>query len=262
MTIKEKNVEKEKIEDLLKNYIDVLARDDEVILNNNDNEEEEEEKEEIKTFKIKARGLKKLEKITRKEIEEKGLKSAYFECIKQEIMPILINGAFDIVFTDENMEQLYKNASEDLNKFVENLIAIIEDKELNLTEDIKNNNRKSIEMIHDSFKKVKDIIRIDLEYLLSMDKLKIENEEYLKIAYDSKSEEYKNKMSFEEYSKKVEDIIYKNISKNAKENINNMMNILFNMYVMKIIKEGVKEKFSYIEKQVIDEIYRELFKEK
>ena len=37
------------------------------------------------------------------------------------------------------------------------------------------------------------------------------------------------------------------------------MNIFFNMYVMKIIKEGVKEKFSYIEKQVIDEIYRELF---
>ena len=40
-----------------------------------------------------------------------------------------------------------------------------------------------------------------------------------------------------------------------------MMKIFFNMYVMKIIKEGVKEKFSFIEKQVIDEIYRELFKE-
>ena len=40
-----------------------------------------------------------------------------------------------------------------------------------------------------------------------------------------------------------------------------MMNIFFNMYVIKIIKEGVKEKFNYIEKQVIDEIYMELFKE-
>lgn len=259
-SLKEKNVEKEKIEDILKNYIDVLARDC-IINNDDDNVEEEEEKEDKKAIIIKARGLKNLEKITRQEIEKKGMKSAYFECIKQDIMPILINGAFDIVFTSENLKQLYKNASEDLNKFVENLIAIIEDKELNLTEDIKNNNRKSIEIIHDSFKKVKNIIRIDLEHLLSMDKLKMENEECLKIAYDLKSEEYKNKMSFEEYCIKVENIIYKNISKNAKENINNMMNILFNMYVMKIIKEGVKEKFSFIEKQVIDEIYRELFKE-
>ena len=259
-SLKKKNVEKEKIEDILKNYIDVLARDC-IINNDDDNVEEEEEKEDKKAIIIKARGLKNLEKITRQEIEKKGMKSAYFECIKQDIMPILINGAFDIVFTSENLKQLYKNASEDLNKFVDNLIAIIEDKELNLTEDIKNNNRKSIEIIHDSFKKVKNIIRIDLEHLLSMDKLKMENEECLKIAYDLKSEEYKNKMSFEEYCIKVENIIYKNISKNAKENINNMMNILFNMYVMKIIKEGVKEKFSFIEKQVIDEIYRELFKE-
>ena len=176
-------------------------------------------------------------------------------------MPILINGAFYIVFTDENLKKLYLKASEDLNKFVENLINIIEDKELNLTEDIKNNNRKSIEMIHDSFKKVKNIIKIDLEHLLSVDKLKIEIEAFLKTAYDIKSEEYKNKMSFEEYCEKVEDIIYKNISSNAKGNINNMINIFFSLYVMQIIKEGVKEKFSSIEKEVIDEIYSELFKE-
>jgi len=259
MALKEKKVEKEKIENLLNNYIDVLARDDEIIFNNDDNEEEE--AEENKTIKIKASGLKKLEKITRKEIERKGLKSSYFECIKQEIMPILINGAFEMIFTDENMEKLYNNASEGLNKFVDNLIAIMEDNELNLTEDIKENNRKSIKMIHDSFEKVKNIIRIDLEHLLSMDKLKIENEEFLKFAYEIKSEEYKNKMNFEQYCKNVENIIYKNISENAKENINNILNIFFNKYVIKIIKEGVREKFSYVEKQVIDEIYIELFKE-
>ena len=81
------------------------------------------------------------------------MKSSYFECIKQEIMPILINGAFEIIFNVENMKQLYNNASEDLNLFVENLISIMEDKELNLTEDIKINNRKSINIIHDSFKR-------------------------------------------------------------------------------------------------------------
>ena len=42
MTLKEKKVKKEIIEDLLKNYIDVLARDDEIKSNNDDDEEEEE----------------------------------------------------------------------------------------------------------------------------------------------------------------------------------------------------------------------------
>ena len=51
-------------------------------------------------------------------------------------------------------------------------------------------------MIHDSFEKVKNIVRIDLEHYLSMDKLKIENEEYLKIAYEMKSEEYKNRINY------------------------------------------------------------------
>ena len=195
-SLKKNNVEKEKIEDLLKNYVDILARDDEITNNNDDDEEEEEEEEEKKKENkiiIKAKGLKKLEKITREEIEKKGLKSAFFECIKQEIMPMLINGAFEIIFTEENMNKLYKNASEDLNKFVENLISIIEDKELNLTEDIKNNNRKSIDMVHESFKKVKDIIKVDLEHLLSVEKLKIDNKDYVKSVYEYKSEEYKKK---------------------------------------------------------------------
>ena len=78
----------------------------------------------------------------------------------------------------------------------------MEDKELNLTEDIKINNRKSIIIIHDSFKKLKDIIRIDLEHLLSMDKLKIENEEYLKNIYEMKPEEYKRKMNFKNFLRK------------------------------------------------------------
>ena len=69
-SLKEKNVEKEKIEDILKNYIDVLARDY-IINNDDDNVEEEEEKADKKAIIIKARGLKNLEKITRQEIEKK-----------------------------------------------------------------------------------------------------------------------------------------------------------------------------------------------
>ena len=261
ISLNEKNIEKEIIGDLLKNYVDVLARDDVITVNNDDDEdEEEEEKKDKKEIKIKAKGLKKLEKLTRQEIEKKGLKSAYYECIKQDIMPMLINGAFDIIFTDANMKRLYTNASKDLNKFVDNLISIIEDKELNLSEDIKNNNRKSIDIIHNSFKKVQDLIKIDLEHLLSIDKLKIDNKDMIKSIYELKTEEYKERMNFEKYCKNVEDAIYKNISSNAKESINNMVNIYFNVYVMQIIKAGVKEKFSNIEEKVIGEIYRELFK--
>ena len=261
LSLKEKNIKKEIIEDLLKNYIDVLARDDVIIVNNDDNEEEEEEeKKDKKEVIIKAKGLKKLEKLTRQEIEKKGLKSAYFECIKQEIMPMLINGAFEVIFTDENMNELYRNASENLNIFVDNIISIIEKKELNLTKDIKNKNRKSIKLIHDSFKKVQDTIKIDLEHLLSMDKLINDNKDILKYIYEYKSEEYKEKMNYEKYCQNVEEAIYENVSKNAKENINNMVNICFNVYVMKIIREGVKEKFSHIEEKVIGEIYGELFK--
>jgi len=66
-----------KVNEHLKYYINVLAR-----------REEELEKE--------AFGLKELEEMTRNEIEQKGLKSAYYEYIKQDIIPILINGAFEI----------------------------------------------------------------------------------------------------------------------------------------------------------------------
>ena len=59
ISLKEKNIEKEIIEDLLKNYIDVLARDDMITVNNDDDEEEEEEeKKDKKVIIIKAKGLK------------------------------------------------------------------------------------------------------------------------------------------------------------------------------------------------------------
>lgn len=38
-----------------------------------------------------------------------------------------------------------------------------------------------------------------------------------------------------------------------------MMNIGFNIYLMQIIKEGVKDQFQDIQENVINEIYHELF---
>ena len=52
---------------------------------------EDEEKE--------AFGLEELEELSQKEIEVKRIKSSYFEFIKQEIIPILINGVFNLIFS-------------------------------------------------------------------------------------------------------------------------------------------------------------------
>ena len=236
------NNDKNKVDNYLSYYINILAR-----------REEELEKE--------AYGLDELEKITRREIETKGLKSAYYEYIKSDIIPILITGAFEIIFTGYNMNQLYKNVSEDLSKYFDTIKSILNDKDLNLSEDIKKKNMESLEIIYESFKEKKNKIENNLNCLLSVDKLKKDNKEFVNNIYQYKSEEYKKKMSYKDYCKNVDNLIYNNISKNATKTINNMMNICFNMFILKIIKEGVRQQFKDIEKDVIGEIYHELFKE-
>ena len=234
---------KEKVDEYLGYYIDILAR-----------REEELEKE--------AFGLDELEKLTREEIENKGLKYAYYEYIKQDILPILLNGAFSIILTGYNMSQLYKNASEDLQKYFETIKSILNDKELNLSENIRKQNIESLEKIYDSFQKIRNKIEDNLNYLLTFNKLKRDNEEFIKNAYEFKSEEYKRKMSYNYYCNNVDNLIYKNIEKNSKKNINNMINICFNMFIINIIKEGVKEQFKEKEEDTISEIYHELFTKK
>ena len=83
------NNDKSKTEEQLKNYISILARGD-----------EDEEKE--------AFDLEELEELSQKEIEAKGIKSSYFEFIKQDIIPILIN--FNLIFTENNIKNLINNS--------------------------------------------------------------------------------------------------------------------------------------------------------
>ena len=235
------NNDQDKVNEHLKYYIDVLAR-----------REEELEKE--------AFGLVELEEMTKNEIEQKGLKSAYYEYIKQDIIPILINGAFEIIFTGSNINRLYKNASENLDKYYEAIKTILNDKELNLPEHVQKENMQSLDNIYDSFKKTKSNIENELKDLLLLDKMKKENEQFIKNIYEYKSSEYKKDMSYKEFCKHVDDDIYNNIYKNSKETINNMMNICFNMYIMEIIKVGVRKQFNEMEKDEINDIYHEMFK--
>ena len=67
-----------------------------------------------------------------KEIELKGLKSSYFEYIKKDIIPILINGVFTLIFTDDNVKNLVIHSKENLEKFLNNLKNIINNDNLGL----------------------------------------------------------------------------------------------------------------------------------
>ena len=112
--------ENSKVEELLKRYINILAREDEG---------------------KQAFGLNELEILTKKEIETKGFKSAYFELIKKDIYPILINGLFNLVFTENNLKQLKDSAIENLDKYLETIYNILNSSKLDLNEEAKNNNK-------------------------------------------------------------------------------------------------------------------------
>ena len=83
----------------LQNYINVLARKDD-----KDNEEDEDDDpiQDCSNNNMEPFGLDDLEKISRKEIQTKGFKSSYYEYIKEDIKPIIINGAFRLFFTEKN----------------------------------------------------------------------------------------------------------------------------------------------------------------
>ena len=234
------NDEKEKVRNMMKNYIDVLAIG--------------EEEEEIEEF-----GMDTLEKETKKQIEEIGLKSSYYELIKKEIMTILINGSFNIIFKNK-IQKFAKKAQEDQEKYLEELIKAINNDNLNLSDEIKENNVQSLKNVYNSFKEIKDNMKNELKAILKFENLKTENENFVKEVYEQKTKKYKEKYSYEKFVQKVEKLIYDNISNKKKELINNTINNSFNLLVMQIVKESIKDQFQEKEEEIINEIYKELFK--
>ena len=108
----------DKVQEHLNNYINILARED-----------LEEKKE--------AFGLNELEIMTKKEIKERGLKSAYFELIKNDIYPILINAVFNLVFSDNNLKKLKEDAMENLDKYLIKIEGILINDNLGLNKEKK-----------------------------------------------------------------------------------------------------------------------------
>ena len=234
------NNDKAKIDQQLKNYINILARGEE---------------------EIKAFGLDELEKITQKEIEEKGIKSSYFEYIKRDIMPLLINGVFNLIFTEYNIKKLKDNSMESIEKFLEKMIAIVNSDKLGLTQDIKNENKTSLKKMCDCFKNIKNELKDDLVDLLEIKKLKKDYRNYIKIIYDKKSSSYKKDMTYENFCENVEHLIYDNFAHNKDEIINNLINLGFILYIFDFIKSGINEQFKDIEEKILNEIYTKIFKE-
>jgi len=77
----------------------------------------------------------------------------------------------------------------------------------------------------------------------------------IKEIYEDKPEIYKKKNSFSNFSKKVENLIYDNISHRANEMINNILNQGFFYFTIQCIKEGIKEQLKEYEKDILEEIY-------
>ena len=229
-----------KVQEHLRNYINILAREDEGRA---------------------PFGLNELEKMTKKEIEVKGFKSAYFELIKKDIYPILINGVFNLVFTDNNLKKLKEYAMKKLDKYFTEIQKILSNAKLGLNEEKKNKNKKSIETIYISFKNAKYELKDELIDLLQMKNLIKNNEKLIKQIYEEKDDKYKKENSFDEYSKNVENLIYDNLYNNSKEIINNILNQGFNFFIIETMKQGIKEQFKKVEEEIIGEIYTKLFEE-
>ncbi len=249
--------DKSKVKKYLKNYIKVIARED-----NEESEESEdnEKNKEEETVRAKACGLEELEKISRKEIIEEGQKSSYYEYIKQNVLDILINTSFNLVFHSNNIKKLTEVITQDINKYLNTILKILDSDNLNLSDDIKNKNKISLKNMNDSFKNVKEAIEVEFKNFLSMDYLKKDNGKFIKEIYESKSDNYKNKMNFNDFKKNVEKLIYGNIV-GSKEIINNLINLSFNNYIIQVMKNGLKEQFQQKEEEYIKQIYSELFRD-
>ena len=242
----------------LNNYINILAREDSKI----EDDEEEDEDNKIKDCinnNIKSFGLDKLENISRKEIKTKGLKSSYYEYIREEIKPMLINGAFKLFFTDNNIKVLADMAIKDLKKYINTTLDLFNDEQLNLSDIIKERNKKSLNNLYESFQKIKENLKDNLKDCLSIKKLKDKYDKNVGKIYDFKSSNYKNNMNYDIFCKNVEELIYNNINKNSDKILEILANLSFNNYVIENIKLGIEEHFLDIEEKIINKIYKEIF---
>ena len=244
----------------LKNYVDVLAREDNKIID--DDEDGEEDNDNIKDCinnNIKPFGLDKLEVKSRKEIKAKGLKSSYYEYIKEEIKPILINSALRLFFTENNLNVLASTAIEDLKKYINTTLELIDDEQLNLSKIIKEKNKKIIYNLYESFQKIKENIKDTFSDFLTVENLKKNYGKNIEKLYDFKSNSYKSNMNYQTFYEKIEKIIFNKMNKKSKEILNILLDLSFHNYIIENIRLGIEGHFEKREEKIINEIYQKIF---
>ena len=202
-----------------------------------------------------------MEQLSQKEIETKGLKSSCFECVKNDIIPILINGVFNLIFTEYNIKTLKIESMKSIEKFLNAILNIVNSDNLGLLQDVKDKNKNSLQSICDCFKNIRDNLKDNLMNLLEFKNLKNNYQDFIKNVYDRKSDAYKKEMSYEKFCQYVENLIYNNISHNKNEIINNLINLGFISFILEVIKSGINEQFKDSEEKILNEIYTEIFKE-
>ena len=141
------------------------------------------------------------------------------------------------------------------------MLNIINSDKLGLSQDIKDKNQNSLIKICACFKNIKDKIKDKLMGLLDKKQLKEDYQDNIKNIYDSKSDDYKKKMTYDKFCNNVEELIYDNFSDNKEEIIINMINHGFILFTFEIIKSGINEQFKENEEKILNEIYSEIFKE-
>ena len=263
--------DKKKIKENLKNYIKILAKGNEIEENKEEKDDDisdssdedsdddnEDDSDDTKKKIIKPFNLKKLEDLSRKQIEKKGFKSSYYEYIKNDMITFLTNIVVNIII-ENNISKINKQINSNIDKFAYTIREVINDNESNLNEDIKTKNKTSFDNIFNYFKNTYCILKNDLENKMTIQYLKEANLEIITNIYDHKTIDYKNEMSFESFCKNVENLIYDNIYHNSGQIINNLFNIMFNVYIIDALKEGIKEQFQEIQKETVKEIYDKIF---
>ena len=236
------NNDKKKVDEQLNNYISILAR-------------------KYEDIGKKAFGLKELEELSLKEIEAKGIKSSYFEFIKQSIIPILIDGVFNLIFPEAIIEELGNEAKRDLEHLLEEFLNIVNNNKLGLSREVEKQNKDSLMKIFNNFRTQREPLKNELMKLLRKDKLKEDNNDLVKNIYEQKNEDYKKEMGYEQFCKNVENLVYGNLDSCKEEIINNLLNQVFVFFILETIKSGIMEEFKLREKVILNEIYTAIFKE-
>ena len=236
------NNDKNKVDEQLNHYISILSR-------------------KYEDIGKEAFGLKELEELSLKEIEAKGIKSSYFEFIKQSIIPILIDGVFNLIFPEAIIEELGNEAKRDLEHLLKEFLNIVNNNKLGLSQEVKKQNKDSLMKIFNNFRTQREPLKNELMKLLRKDKLKEDNNDLVKNIYEQKNEDYKKEMGYEQFCKNVENLVYGNLDSCKEEIINNLLNQVFVFFILETIKSGIMEEFKLREKVILNEIYTAIFKE-